>query len=230
MRTRLLTLFYLSNGVATIVFGELGFSLPAFITKAMIIPILLVIFLESLWPFKEKLQWVMVAGLTFSWIGDILLEFTGRNENMFLFGLASFMLAQLMYTYLFFTTSGKNSLLTSRKYLLIPIIASGAGLIIFLFDDLGTMRIPVIVYAAAIVSMVAGAVNRIDKVNRNSFYLVLAGAILFLISDSTIAINKFSFRFELSSIVVMSTYIAAQYLITTGYIKQHNPSRGQING
>jgi uncharacterized membrane protein YhhN len=68
--------------------------------------------------------------------------------------------------------------------------------------------------------MLAGAINRIDKVKKKSFWLVLAGAILFVISDSAIAINKFSYHFEYSGIVIMSAYIVAQYLIVTGYIEQ----------
>jgi uncharacterized membrane protein YhhN len=221
MRTRLLTLLFVANGVATIVFGELGFSLAAFITKVMIIPFLLTIFFVNLQPPKDKHHLLMAAGLVFSWFGDILLEFTGRNENMFLFGLASFMVAQLIYMYVFFATPGKNSLASNRKLLLIPPVVSAALLISFLYNDLGPMRLPVILYAMAIMAMVTGAINRIEKVNRESFYLVLSGAVLFLISDSTIAINKFSYKFELSSIVVMSTYIVAQYLITVGYIKQY---------
>jgi uncharacterized membrane protein YhhN len=141
---------------------------------------------------------------------------------MFLFGLASFMVAQLIYMYVFFATPGKNSLASERKYLLIPPVASGALLIWFLYSDLGTMRLPVILYAVAIMAMVTGAINRIDKVNRESYILVLAGAVLFLISDSTIAVNRFSYGFELSSVIVMTTYIMAQYLITVGYIKQYN--------
>jgi uncharacterized membrane protein YhhN len=222
MRTLLLTLFFVANGIATILFGEMGLLLAAFITKVMIIPILLIIFFANLNPLNEKLHLMMAAGLVFSWFGDILLEFTGRNENMFLFGLASFMAAQLIYMYVFFATPGGNSLASNRKLLLIPPVAAAALLISFLYGDLGTMRLPVILYALAIMAMVTGAINRIEKVNRESFNLVLAGAVLFLISDSTIAINKFSYKFDLSSMVVMSTYIMAQYLITVGYIKQYN--------
>jgi uncharacterized membrane protein YhhN len=82
------------------------------------------------------------------------------------------------------------------------------------------MRIPVIIYAAVILTMLSGAINRLEKVNRKSYYLVLAGAILFVISDSSIAVNKFSHQFESSGIVIMSTYIVAQYLIVAGYISQ----------
>jgi uncharacterized membrane protein YhhN len=222
MRTRLLTLLFVINGILTIFLGESGFQVAAFITKVMIIPLLLIIFFTNLQSPKEKHHWLMAAGLVFSWFGDILLEFTGRNENMFLFGLASFMAAQLIYMYVFFATPGKNSLASNRKFLLIPPLAAAALLISFLYSDLGAMRLPVILYAIAIMAMVTGAINRIEKVNRESFYLVLSGAVLFLISDSTIAINKFSYKFDLSSIAVMSTYIMAQYLITVGYIKQYN--------
>jgi uncharacterized membrane protein YhhN len=82
------------------------------------------------------------------------------------------------------------------------------------------MRIPVIIYAVVILTMLAGAINRIEKVNRQSCIMVLAGAILFVISDSAIAVNKFSYQFESSEIVVMSTYVLAQFLIIKGYIRQ----------
>jgi uncharacterized membrane protein YhhN len=68
--------------------------------------------------------------------------------------------------------------------------------------------------------MLTGAINRLEKVNRASYYLVLTGAILFVISDSAIAVNKFSHHFESSGIVIMSAYIIAQFLIITGYIKE----------
>ena len=82
------------------------------------------------------------------------------------------------------------------------------------------MRLPVIVYAVVILTMLTGAINRIEKVKKESYFLVLAGAILFVISDSSIAVNKFSHQFDSSGMVIMSTYIVAQYLIVAGYISQ----------
>ena len=125
-----------------------------------------------------------------------------------------------MYFIVFLLTPGKNSVLTNRIWLLIPVIIYGLVLIVYLYADLAAMRIPVIIYAAVILTMLSGAINRLEKVNRKSYYLVLAGAILFVISDSSIAVNKFSHQFESSGIVIMSTYIVAQYLIVAGYISQ----------
>jgi uncharacterized membrane protein YhhN len=96
----------------------------------------------------------------------------------------------------------------------------GIGLVSFLYGDLAEMKLPVIIYAIVILTMLSGAINRSEKVNQHSYWLVLAGAILFVISDSAIAVNKFSLPFESSGIVIMSTYILAQYLIVTGYIYQ----------
>jgi len=164
----------------------------------------------------------MFAGLFFSWAGDVILEFSQTNGNMFIFGLACFLLAHIMYFTVFIITPGNNCILTNRIYLLIPVIVYGIGLVFYLYDDLNNMRLPVIIYAIVILSMLTGAINRKEKVKKVSYYLVLAGAILFVISDSAIAVDKFSFHFESSHIVIMSTYIVAQYLIVVGYFYQFN--------
>lgn len=88
-----------------------------------------------------------------------------------------------------------------------------------MYDDLGEMKLAVIAYAFVILSMLASAINRLRKVNSTSYWLVLTGAGLFVISDSVLAINKFSLPFN-GSDVIMSTYVIAQYLIITGYIRQ----------
>ena len=82
------------------------------------------------------------------------------------------------------------------------------------------MMIPVIIYTVVILAMLTGAINRLKKVIALSYWLVLSGAILFLISDSALAINKFGHPFPGSSVLIMTTYLLAQYLIITGYIRQ----------
>jgi uncharacterized membrane protein YhhN len=53
------------------------------------------------------------------------------------------------------------------------------------------MKIPVLIYAAVLTGMVLVALFRFGKTSSSSFALVFGGAILFMISDSLIAINKF---------------------------------------
>jgi uncharacterized membrane protein YhhN len=49
--------------------------------------------------------------------------------------------------------------------------------------------------------------------------MVSAGAILFALSDGMIAVNKFAFEIPGQQILIMSTYITAQYLIVQGLLK-----------
>jgi uncharacterized membrane protein YhhN len=215
-RTKILSLAYFLTGSAFMVFQNGDTILPVLIIKSLIIPILMILFIVNLKLFLNRLNLIMLAGLFFSWAGDMVLEF----EGLFIPGLGCFLLAHVMYLVVFFKTPGRNVIFQKRWYLLIPVILSGAGLILYLYNDLADMRIPVIIYSIVILTMLTGAINRLEKVNLISYYLVLTGAILFVISDSAIAINKFSHHFESSGIVVMTTYIIAQYLIVSGFIKQ----------
>ena len=220
MRTFILTLIYLVIGSLSLLLQSQTSFLPELAAKASLMPVLLILLILNLNLNDEKLHKLIFMGLIFSWAGDVILEFSPRNELFFMTGLLSFMAAQFLYLTVFFKTPGKNTIFKDRSYLLTPVLIYGAGLLLLLYKDLSDLRIPVIIYALVILTMVTAAVNRIEKVNKTSFILVLAGAILFVISDSCIAIDKFSHPFKFSGLVIMSTYIIAQYLIVTGYIRQ----------
>jgi Predicted membrane protein len=225
-----ISILYFLIGIMSIILQNQSSFYSGFIAKALIIPVLMILFLVNINPLTSRLHMFMIAGLFFSWAGDVILEFSKNNGNIFILGLACYLLAHIMYFTVFFITPGKNSILSNRIWLLIPVIIYGVVLVSCLYSDLAEMRLPVIMYAIVILTMLTGAINRKEKVKKESYYLVLAGAILFVISDSVIAINKFSHQFESSGIVIMSTYIVAQYLIIAGYIYQfHNVKPDQIS-
>jgi uncharacterized membrane protein YhhN len=176
---------------------------------------LIIIFILNFRKSFNKLSALILAGLILSWAGDVTLDFS------FIPGLACFLLAQIMYLTAFFMIPGENVISRSGLFLLIPIILFGAGLVYYLYDDLGEMKLPVIIYAFVILTMLAAALNRFRKVNIISFRLVFIGALLFVISDSAIAVNKFSHPIRTSTLIIMSTYITAQFLITLGFIRQY---------
>ena len=220
MKTRILTAVYIIAGFAFIISDYYSSIIPPLVLKALLIPVLMGVLLVNVRFRENKMHKLMLAGLFFSWAGDIILGIPGANPGIFIAGLASFLIAHLMYLTVFVITPGENAISSRRPYQLFPVIVAGIALVAFLYKDLDGMRFPVIMYATVILTMLAGAINRRMKVNKTSFWLVLAGAILFIISDSTIAVNKFSHPFPSSGIVIMVTYIAAQYLIITGYIRQ----------
>ena len=220
MKNTTISIIYFIIGLISIIFLNLPGFWPGFITKALIIPVLIILFLSNMNPLKNRLHRFMFAGLLFSWAGDVSLEFSKDNGNLFLPGLACFLMAHVMYFMVFLITPGKNTILKKYMWLLVPVIIYGVVLVAYLYKYLGEMRLPVIVYAVVILTMLTGAINRKEKVKKESYLLVLAGAILFVISDSSIAVNKFSHQFDSSGLVIMSTYIVAQYLIVAGYISQ----------
>jgi uncharacterized membrane protein YhhN len=86
-------------------------------------------------------------------------------------------------------------------------------------NDLHDMKIPVLFYMTAITTMGVMAGLRINHTSASSWKKVLGGAILFLMSDSIIALNKFVHPFEYSNLAIMSTYYVAQYFIATGCLE-----------
>ena len=163
---------------------------------------------------------MIMSALVFSWLGDVTLQLQEENDIFFMIGLSCFLLAQVMYLIAFFSTKGENVLFFKKIYLILPVILYGLIILYILYDGLGDMKIPVIIYTVVILTMLSSALNREKKVNRQSYILVLVGAILFVLSDSMIAINKFSYPFDMSRIAIMLTYVVAQYLIAIGCLKQ----------
>lgn len=216
MKTIILSLIYFLTGTLYIALQPHLSFCPGLIIKSLIIPVLIFIFLINLKYVTIMPFVLMLAGLLFSLAGDIFIELS------FIAGLICFLAAQIMYLIAFFNTTGENVILGKRFYLVTPVLIYGMVLITYLSEDLNGMFFPVLIYAITILTMLTAAINRLNKVNRLSFWMVFIGASLFVVSDSAIAVNRFSYPIKYSEWIIMTTYIAAQYFIIAGYIRQHN--------
>ena len=157
----------------------------------------------------------------FSWLGDNFLMLSGKNELFFFAGVGGFFFAQLSYIYIFsrFSTNGGKGYLQKNPWLSVFFLAYVAGMLILLFPGLEGMMKPIItIYALSLMLMSMMALNRSGRVGAISFKLVFAGSLLFLLSDSMIAFNKFHSDIPLAGFLIMITYIAAQYMIMRGLI------------
>ena len=95
----------------------------------------------------------------------------------------------------------------------VPFLIVFFVLINLLKSSLNELFVPVVVYGVAI--SVMGIVSLLFYLNQKSIgaiYMVI-GACLFIISDSVLAINKFYTTNNVFPIIIMLTYLAAQYLI-----------------
>jgi uncharacterized membrane protein YhhN len=75
------------------------------------------------------------------------------------------------------------------------------------------MKLPVLVYIGAIVTMAGFAAVRYIHLGGTRALLAFAGAVLFLVSDSVLAYDRFGKKFRLARILVLATYFPAQLLI-----------------
>ena len=197
-----------------------------YITKPLLMIILLTHYALCAAKPLSKMDKMMIGAFAFSWVGDVALMFVGFNENFFLLGLVGFLITHLLYAYSFSMVKNRSvvPLLKRKPWILIPLFAYFAALMTAVFPVVpADMKIPVAVYSSVIAIMVVSAVNRHRRVNYKSYALVLGGALLFMFSDSLIALNKFMCHSEmpLAGVVIMVLYIAGQYLIARGMLKNN---------
>jgi len=163
---------------------------------------------------------VMLA-LGFSLAGDVLLLFAGTEPNYFLSGLVSFLIAHIFYI-IFFNAIRSSEKQKLRILLLIPVVLYYAALVSVLFPYLKEMLVPVLIYGMVISLMLWLALHMQYVENPGAGRLMMWGAILFVLSDSILAFNKFYQSFELAGFLVMLTYGLAQLLIISGALQYLN--------
>ncbi len=181
------------------------------ICKPLIIPTLLLWYL-----FKAKAvnKWYVVA-LLFSFFGDVLLL---DKVNLFIFGIAAFLITQVIYIFIFSKGLAKATWQMKLKSIL-PFLLFYSVLISILSPNLNELIVPVMIYGMAIsIFGTVALLNYLYNKNKNTLVL-LNGALLFIISDSMIALNKFHEEQSFYSVIIMITYILAQYLIATYMLK-----------
>ena len=152
------------------------------------------------------------VALGFSSLGDVLLD-VGPG-NLFVYGLGAFLIAHLNYTVLFLRGGSRQRKFSKAGLALIGVVLIYTlGFAAWLVPSLGRLAVPVALYMGAITAMVVSSITA-----RFETRWVAAGAILFLVSDSILAADKFRMAIPLRDYLVWMTYYAAQYFIAMGVL------------
>lgn len=179
-------------------------------TKPLLMPLLMLGFYAASAKRSGTLFYLILFALFFSWAGDVLLQMKG----MFIPGLISFLLAHVFYIVYFMKTGiGDKGILQSQPLIGIPILIYIVIFLWLLYPFLDALKIPVTVYGITIGTMLLMAINTKRKVVDKAATLFIVGALLFVISDSLLAVNLFVKSHFILSLCVMLTYASAQYLI-----------------
>jgi len=212
---------YCAIGLLYLVADNVGWPYLAITTKPMLLSTLLFYFLSANKRNHSVFSKSIIGGLIFSFIGDSLLLFEG--ELFFVFGLLSFLVTHLFYTRAFLNLADSKfrTLFTKRKIATGLFVLLLISLMAFLWSDLGDLRWPVLIYSSVISMMCLAAYHLKGAVSTKIFTLIFFGALLFMFSDSMIALDKFKtgqLNLPFPRLLIMIPYIVAQLMIVQGSI------------
>jgi uncharacterized membrane protein YhhN len=153
-----------------------------------------------------------VAALVFSLAGDVFLMFDDEERDLFVAGLAAFLVAHLCYVAGFWTDPPTDgALVVAVVVVVLCVLPFAARILIALRDEDPALRVPVGAYIAVISAMVASAVASGNAAAG-------AGAALFASSDTMIAWNRFVRPFRSADVAIMVTYHLGQALLVISLI------------
>lgn len=156
--------------------------------------------------------WLLAFALLASSVGDIMLAWQPRQMAL---GIAAFGIAHLAYIAIFARIWVRDGGRGLAGYGLAAAIAVyGVVMLVWLQPGMGELAVPATVYNGIILVMaICAAASRAPM-------LALAGAFLFVLSDSFIGAREFRDAFLWSGPVIWVTYYLAQLFLTLGLLRR----------
>ncbi len=153
----------------------------------------------------------IAVGLAFAALGDFFLMLP---SDYFIAGLVCFLITHCIYIY----ALCRDARFAAHKGPFAVFAIAALAIMIGLWTSLPVaLKIPVIIYAAAIGVMAAQSMSRAlgtatETPGRYAAWLAAAGGLFFMVSDTLLAYGRFSFDIPLNGLWVLSTYYTAQFL------------------
>ncbi len=182
-----------------------------YVFKPLTTLLILLVALLAPAPIDPLYQGLIVAGLILSLAGDVFLMLPG---NTFVPGLLSFLVAHLCYIGAFVSEAGLRASLW-----FVPCAVFFVIFMRLLWPHTGALRVPVVAYGAVITAMMWQAIERASTLPAalgaalGAALSAAIGAVVFVLSDSALAWNRFVKPFRAAQALVLSTYWAGQLLI-----------------
>lgn len=162
---------------------------------------------------------LLALGLVLSAVGDAFLA--GDPRRWLPFGLAAFLAAHILYVLVFLSAGGDAAALRepgSAFGTLLALSASGA-MLVWLWPRLGRLRIPVVIYVAAIAAMVVTSLMLPGR-----YWPVMLGALAFFASDAILSADlfrgaKLAGSERITAWAIWGLYYAGQLGIALGFLR-----------
>jgi alkenylglycerophosphocholine/alkenylglycerophosphoethanolamine hydrolase len=154
---------------------------------------------------------VLGLGYIAAAIGDFFLDY-GNRDGMFRQALLAFLVNQIAFATGFAWLSRGKRMYWLRT---LPVIAYCMFLAFWLLPKSGDLLLPVSIYLVALLSMGVLACRVETKIG-----LLWLGAMLFVLADSLIGINKFAMPFNHSVLIIVTLYLSGQSLIAWALMRE----------
>ena len=157
-------------------------------------------------PNQSPAYWyLIVAGLFCSLVGDVFLMLPTEK---FVNGLVSFLIAHVFFALAFLSIYRGSSERLAFVALLVGVVVYRT-----LLPGLGTLRYPVLGYLAVVLIMAWRASEAGVHAMSSMTLMAVIGSLLFVVSDTVLAVDRFRHPFRTSQLVILPTYFAAIYLL-----------------
>ncbi|MBN2658044.1 MAG: lysoplasmalogenase [Spirochaetales bacterium] len=200
------------------VFGEIIGSMKIrYFTKPLLMPLLALYYLAGN-PDPSILMILAIAG---GWLGDLFLMIPDpeKTRRWFKPGLVAFLLGHIFYMSVFFRASAGKIELTMPVIILAGFVLVYCALVFLkLKPYMGKLAPAITVYIVVIAAMGISAVLCLPGQELTPAVTVIAGAMIFMVSDTVNAWNKFAKEVPRERVITMTTYLAGQGLLVAGYL------------
>jgi uncharacterized membrane protein YhhN len=157
-------------------------------------------------PPARTVEKLVAIGILFSILGDAFL--VAQSERAFMAGTAAFLTAQLLYATAFWELRAPERPIAPVAAVVVVV---STLLVANLWKGAGALRPAVVVYGLAITAMVGTALGTVGGPLPPLAALCAAtGAVLFYISDATLAWDKFKRPVKHAAILTMGVYWVGQ--------------------
>ncbi len=155
--------------------------------------------------FPPRYQIFIIAGLAASAGGDV---FMMLRKKKFTEGLTCFLVAHGLYIAAFLATMRPRI----DPWTILPLFIYALVMMQILFPHLGKLKAPVGLYIIIITIMAGLGIDRFILLGGTPALYAGVAAILFVISDSVLAVDLFVRKIKGAQWLILTTYFAAQWL------------------
>jgi len=141
--------------------------------------------------------------------GDFFLDY-GDRDGLFMQALLAFLVTQVAF-FVAFVQLGRGRPLRWRWGL--PLMLYAVVVLVGVLPGAAGMRLPVAVYFSCLLAMTLAAARVEERPGP-----LYGGAVLFLIADSLIGVNRFIAPFPFATSLIVSLYFSGQLLIAAGLL------------